>query len=416
MSGLTEKDMDILHTYAMNNNRERYWNYLAQHAGNDGYGLLALGVVRNDNMPGAVANIFAQNYAKENNHVVLNERGWEKFGNDLICEDFALRSDRFYRENRPDLALNLPAKDVQKAHEIAFSHEHISIDAWTPNRLLNAAERAGGEREMEKVWHQMLDNDARGVRRMGNTLVDIGSHYSDPELHAVKYTASMGLAYAQAAQSLPYSDPDRIGATSLYYEFDKREKAWYFVNDMAAADGVFMPQRETDPKKLAELNDARAVRLERNAKAEQIAPGDPYHNIAKSPFVLAQNTPESSELRTASIDGRAVAPSLYDELKSRLPPETSPERLAQITLAARQADIRPGQIGSISVQEATLHVIGQRPGDRISVDLATPPPAIQQTLQLAHAMDQQQAVAQNQTQQLAQAQSGPAMTMRIPGA
>jgi hypothetical protein len=415
MDALNDRDMEILSIYASQGNRVRYWNYLAQHAGGDGYGLLALGVVRNDNMPGAVANIYAQNHARENNGIVLSERGWESFGQDLIRQDFAFRQTH-YKEGRADMALNLPAKDVQAAHKAAFAREHIDIDAWTPNKLLNAANRSGGEREMEKVWHQMLDNDIRGVRRMGDTLVDIGSHYSDPQLHAVKYTASMGLAYAQAAQSLPYSDPDRIGATSIYYEFDKREKSWYFVNDMAGADGVFMPQRETDPKKLAELNDARAVRLERNAKAEQIAPGDPYHNIAKSPFVLAQNTPESSELRTASIDGRVVAPSLYDELKSRLPPETSPERLAQITLAARQADIRPGQIGSISVQEATLHVIGQRPGDRISVDLATPPPAIQQTLQLAHAMDQQQAVAQNQAQQLAQVQSGPAMTMRMPGA
>src|ERR1700744_5676955 len=111
MSGLTEKDMDILHTYAMNNNRERYWNYLAQHAGGDGYGLLALGVVRNDNMPGAVANIYAQNHARENNGIVLSELGWESFGQDLIRQDFAFRQTH-YKEGRADMALNLPAKDV----------------------------------------------------------------------------------------------------------------------------------------------------------------------------------------------------------------------------------------------------------------------------------------------------------------
>lgn len=52
MSGLNNKDVEILSFYAENGNRELYWNYLAQKPGNDGYGLLALGVVRNDNVPG----------------------------------------------------------------------------------------------------------------------------------------------------------------------------------------------------------------------------------------------------------------------------------------------------------------------------------------------------------------------------
>src|SRR3546814_1575277 len=64
MSGLDSGDMHILGWYAEQGNRELYWNYLAQHEGSDGYGLLALGVVRNDNMPGAVANNFAQSHAR----------------------------------------------------------------------------------------------------------------------------------------------------------------------------------------------------------------------------------------------------------------------------------------------------------------------------------------------------------------
>ena len=57
MPGLTKKDIDILAHYAGKENRELYWNYLSQIPGNDGYGLLALGVVRNDNVPGQVANV-----------------------------------------------------------------------------------------------------------------------------------------------------------------------------------------------------------------------------------------------------------------------------------------------------------------------------------------------------------------------
>jgi len=50
MSGLTQQDITILREYADKGNRELYWNYLAQKDGADGYGLLALGVVRNDNL------------------------------------------------------------------------------------------------------------------------------------------------------------------------------------------------------------------------------------------------------------------------------------------------------------------------------------------------------------------------------
>ncbi len=44
MSGLNQNDLDILWAYADQGNRELYWNYLAQSNGNDGYGLVALGV------------------------------------------------------------------------------------------------------------------------------------------------------------------------------------------------------------------------------------------------------------------------------------------------------------------------------------------------------------------------------------
>lgn len=64
MSGLTDQDIKILSGYANLGNRELYWNYLSQLQGADGYGTLALGVVRNDSLPGRVANSYAQDYAK----------------------------------------------------------------------------------------------------------------------------------------------------------------------------------------------------------------------------------------------------------------------------------------------------------------------------------------------------------------
>lgn len=64
MSGLTQRDIRILSNYASTGNRELYWNYLSQLPGSDGYGTLALGVVRNDSLPGRVANSYAQDYAQ----------------------------------------------------------------------------------------------------------------------------------------------------------------------------------------------------------------------------------------------------------------------------------------------------------------------------------------------------------------
>lgn len=58
MTGLGEKDLRILESYSSEGNRELYFNYLAHLPGNDGYALLALGVVRDDNMDSAAASML----------------------------------------------------------------------------------------------------------------------------------------------------------------------------------------------------------------------------------------------------------------------------------------------------------------------------------------------------------------------
>src|SRR3546814_16310170 len=83
MARLDQRDMAILHHYVEEQNRELYWNYLAQHEGNDGYGLLALGVVRNDSMPGAVANNFAQTHARSHDTRLLTAPHRGEFGQHL---------------------------------------------------------------------------------------------------------------------------------------------------------------------------------------------------------------------------------------------------------------------------------------------------------------------------------------------
>src|SRR3546814_6849130 len=205
MARLDQRDMAILHHYVEEQNRELYWNYLAQHEGNDGYGLLALGVVRNDSMPGAVANNFAQNHARSHDDRVLTEPEWEEFGQDLIARD--LKQRKYWMEqHRPDLALNLPVKDIQSAHDASFEKARIDPNAWTPRQLLEAARRQGGEGAAEGVWHAMLDNNAiglgLGIGRAGITLGDI-VRYDDDQLPAVRYTGALAGASAMASKDRP---------------------------------------------------------------------------------------------------------------------------------------------------------------------------------------------------------------------
>lgn len=284
MPGLNERDMEVLRHYAQQGNRELYWNYLAQTPGNDGYGKLALGVVRNDNMPGAVANAYAQQYARDNNGRTLNERDWENFGENLVRLDLEQREARM-RAGRPDQALNLPVSDVQRAHDRAFEHVGISPNAWTPRELLEAARRQGGDQAAESVWGNMLDNAALGARRGIVTTADI-ARYDDRELNAVAYTGRMALAYGTATQMRDNVNPDVVGATSFYHMRDRTNGEWWMVS----GGGMGMPvmRRETDARALADLNDTREVRLERAAERGQFHQNDPYRNIARSPRTLAE--------------------------------------------------------------------------------------------------------------------------------
>src|ERR1700744_1446495 len=138
--GLSQQNLRVLTYYAKERNRELYWNYLAELPGNDGYGLLALGVVRHDNVPGATANLYAQNYAREHSGKVLSEREWDNFGVDLIRNDLAYRKAQL-EAGRPDLALNLPALKVREAHDKSFNAIDVDADAWTPRKLIEAARR-----------------------------------------------------------------------------------------------------------------------------------------------------------------------------------------------------------------------------------------------------------------------------------
>jgi len=313
MAGITQQDINVLRHYADTGNRELYWNYLAQKDGNDGYGLLALGVVRNDNAPGATANVFADSQARRDG-VRMSEREWNGFGVDLMQHDLE-RRQHYQRSGRPELALNLPVRDVEDVHDAAFQKRHINPDAWTPRQLLDAARRHGGEAEAEKVWSMMLDNSALGVNRASETLTNVGK-YDDAQLNALSYTWRMTVARIEASQTLANTDPDRIGARNFSYVYDGRTHSW----NSEASDGEHtFVQPVRDPQQIRDLDDTRALRLERQQLRQQFHPDDPYRQqpVMRSPQTLAEADP-MEPMRGEALAARAADPTHSDHPRSAL--------------------------------------------------------------------------------------------------
>ncbi|MGB9101285.1 MAG: XVIPCD domain-containing protein [Stenotrophomonas indicatrix] len=324
MSGLTEHDLRILGSYAKEGNRELYWNYLSQLPGADGYGTLALGVVRNDSLPGRVANSYAQSVASTQHdegsrfpNAVLTERQWESFGQTLLDRDLELRQ-KWMTERRPDLALNLPGADVMLAHDRAFDQHQLDPNCWTPRVLLQAALEKSGPQKLEQIWTNMLDNDGGGIPRVKNTSVDAITQLGWKE--GGEYLAKLGGHEFRAVGELSAVSPNAIGRhddLSLYFE---RDNKWVHFRSV---DGLLIKRDVTEPERIAELNDAREVRMERQQKATQFHPEDPYRTITRSPL-------------TASVDG---VPDLQRG-------------------ATRLADIGPGHVDYGLLQQVSGHVAG----------------------------------------------------------
>ena len=82
---------------------------------------------------------------------------------------------------------------------------------------------------------------------------------------------------------------------------------------------------------------------------------------------------------------------LFDALRQRLPPETSPDRLAQIALAARHGGVTAGNLQAVDVDGQRLHVVSNVPGLRGSIDLASAPPPQAESLQQLQQLDRKRA-------------------------
>lgn len=430
--GLTENDMNVLRYYAEHRNRELYWNYLAEQPGNDGYGRLALGVVRSDNMPGATANLYAQNYAREHNGKVLSEREWDNFGVDLVQKDLTYRA-QWMKKGQTHLALNLPAKQVQTAHDMSFQNIGVDANAWTPRKLLEAARHAGEvevtrrqqvaapgdvvdvkairEAHVEEVWSSLLNNDALGLHRGKDTLLSLAAAQDMPVAERAAYARDMGAAYLGAFNERPHDAPNLIGRTDHYYARD-RQGAWVEIHHARPTIGVRLDQMDdvTDPAVRQRLEETHDLRRERAAAREALHPDDPGRHI-DSPHPLAGHTPRSTLPKPGDDP-------LYAAIRNQLPMEVSDDKAAEVALRARHAGIhRPDRLPAVDIEDRHIVFEGTRRGAPVAVSIDTPAPPKEETLAQAGQLDQQALQAQQQQQEMQQSQqmamqrSGPVMRL-----
>ena len=357
-------------------------------------------------------------------------------------KDVALREAQL-DGGRADLALNLPARDIQQAHDEAFDEGRINPDAWTPRQLLEAARRQGGEPEAEKVWSMMLDNQLLGLTRGASTTENLAHRYNDEQLDATAYVAAMGLARTNAGLfPTPNSDPDKIDRDGKTYSFHAESGTWHGPPPIESRISIKLPV--TDPALIDALNDSRALRQEREQLRTQFHPDDPNRDrpIQTSPWLFTDASPAQEPLNATMQAGTASAAdpterqhprhALYqqciegvhalDARLGRAPDQHSARMAASLTTLAVSSGLERVDHVVLSVR-GTETAAGERvfvvqgsPGDpahqraHMPTEQATSTSTEQSFQQLA-ALDRQQ--EREQAQQLQREQDVPALAVSL---
>ena len=345
MAQLEDKDIEVLGYYAHQGMRERYWNYINYvekrelGQGYSGYGILALGVVRNDNMPGKIANNYAQNYVEShpvNGKTHLSEQGWEQVGKDLLVTDFAERQAHF-AQNRPDLALNLPVENVYYSHKVAFEKNGIDAHAWTPAILIDASyARTGNHAESNQIWHEMLNSENLGLSRAVHSLKRQGAN---DELVSM-YTVNQTRAYAEALTDVPYTsldtirttEPTRTGKLENHF-YHKEGSMWLEGYVVGGALPYILPVLSSDKvHHLEAISKGRASQIGLSAD-ENRHDLDPNRKIALSRQTIADNRNYGQEQHMT-----AHQPTPQRDVQSDKEPNPRRERFEQLFAAVMGDD------------------------------------------------------------------------------
>lgn len=194
----------------------------------------------------------------------------------------------------------------------------------------------------------MLDNESAGATRIRNTGYET---FAQMGLAAgSQYLAKLGTTEAiQMLEGRSAVDPNVIGSNSFYAMYFEKEQKWVNVS---AGGGHLSLREETNAGRIAELDDARAVRLERQQKATQFHEDDPYRSITRSPFTasadgLPDPTQAPTKLTDIGPDHRDYAllqqvragVSAIDAQAGRTPDESSERLIASVMTLARQNNL-----------------------------------------------------------------------------
>ena len=204
------RDMEILRYYAAQGNREAYWNYLAAYG--DPYARLALGVVRNDTLSGAIANGYAKMRAGEMARV-MNEHDWDRFGIALMRADLTYRDARLPESMTLGKVVQLPVEEIARYHAAVFKDFFLDAEAWTAHIPLSPYLDAGDYAGAEKVWKTLVDErfyvTLLGASQSEASVVMDGA---DPAVHGTWFAKMGALALDYSSDPFQaYADADKIG-------------------------------------------------------------------------------------------------------------------------------------------------------------------------------------------------------------
>ncbi|GAA5081731.1 zeta toxin family protein [Lysobacter panacisoli] len=144
------------------------------------------------------------------------------------------------------------------------------------------------------------------------------------------------------------------------------------------------PQPERHPLQAPELSTSSPAQEARHAAADSTSM---QHSLGSG--------------RVTYLDPSHPHHPLFQQLRDKLPANVSDEKVAELTLAAREGGVRPGRVQSVQVYESHVLVQDTFPIYNGLVDLRTPAPPMAETMQKAEAYEQQEAqrVAQWQQQE-----------------
>lgn len=231
------------------------------------------------------------------------------------------------------------------------------------------------------------------------------------------------------------TDPNVIGGNSFYSMYFPAEDRW---GNVSTGGGRTSFREETNPVRLAELNDTRAVRLERQQKATEFHPEDTFRTLTPSPKTVFNNVapdrdapitrladigpghpdyPLMQQVRdqVAALDAKHGR--TFDEYSERMTASVMAlarannlDRADHVVLSSATAEHGPGR--NVFVVQGDLNDPAHRRAVMPTQEAVQTP--VEQSLQRLEvaSVDRQQALAQSQQQEVdQQARENPAIRM-----